>query len=73
MVPKETSESHTDLETEDVPIQHPLTRQIDYSLAGKIKDPTLEKIPLNEPGSSEGGKYNLRSKPNLNYSNIFRY
>ena len=70
---KQTSELSTDIESAFEPMQQPTSRQSDNPSTIEINDPNTKTIPQNESNLSRGGKYNLRPKPNPNYSEIHRH
>ena len=70
---KQTSEPRTDTETACEPMPPPPSKQNDNPSTPEINDPTTENIPQNKPSHYRGGKYNLRSNTNPNYSELYRY
>ena len=70
---KHISESSTDAEITCKPVTQPHLLESDTSSTLDINNPTAENIPKKASNSFRGAKYNLRPKPNPNYSEIYRY
>ena len=70
---KRTSEPSTDTETTCEPMTQPALGQSDTPSTFEINNPNTDDIPQTEHSHSRGGKYNLRTNPNPNYSELYRF
>ena len=69
---KHIYESITDTEITCKPVTQPPSTQSDTSSTLDSNNPTAKNNPKKESIYSRGDKYNLRPKPNPNYSEIYR-